>query len=102
MGAGHQRAGHQTRLAFNWRRLKNQIFKFRETESNSGCGWQKNTQGLVARKEPRRPVGAIVKWSNAPGTRGASVGRHEVDVFRELDDRRDVVAVEFAELVHRH
>ena len=37
-----------------------------------------------------------------PGTRGASVGRHEVSVFRELDDRRDVVAVEFAERVHRH
>src|SRR6516162_2933492 len=32
----------------------------------------------------------------------ASVGRHEVDVSRELDDRRDIVAVEFAELVDRH
>src|SRR5262245_46166462 len=37
-----------------------------------------------------------------PRTRSALVGRHEVDVLRELDDRRDVVAVEFAELVHRH
>src|SRR6476660_2546186 len=36
-----------------------------------GC-WGQKTQGLVARKEPRRTVGAIVKWSNAPGTRGVS------------------------------
>jgi hypothetical protein len=36
------------------------------------------------------------------GARDMSVDRYEVDIFRELDERHDVVMVEFAELVHCH
>ena len=36
------------------------------------------------------------------GPRDVSVDRHEVDIFRELDDRHDVVMVEFTELIHCH
>src|SRR5262245_55296098 len=49
-----------------------------------------------------RPSMQLSNGPTRPRTRSALVGRHEVDVVRELDDRCDVVAVEFAELVHRH
>src|SRR6266849_3999825 len=76
-------------------------------------GWRSSSRVCVTshhsvflrRSEPTlsAKTGSTQSYSVTSSARNiASVDRHEVDVFRELDDRHDVVTVEFTELVHRH
>lgn len=58
-----------------------------ECRPQEGCQRNQGAPSVQSSNGPTRP-----------GTRGASVARDEVHVFRAFDDRRDVVAVGFAEL----